>query len=246
MASGDNIHIGTSGWQYGHWRGPFYPEGLSKNSFLAYYAERFQTVEINNSFYQLPKKETLTQWRDKVPEGFIFSFKASRYITHMKKLKDPEASLSRMLDVLPALDGKLGPVLFQLPPRWGFDPDRFYDFLEALPSEYRYAFELRDPSWLDSRVYDALTEVGAAFCIYEIGGRISPKEITADFVYIRLHGPTDEPYKGQYTTQTLSGWAGAISAWVRQGREVFCYFDNDEAGYAAQDALRLQDMLKSE
>ena len=241
-----NIHIGTSGWQYDHWRGPFYPDDLSKNDFLSYYAERFQTVEINNSFYQLPKKETLNRWRDKVPAEFIFSFKASRYITHMKKLKDPADSLTRMLEVIPALDGKLGPILFQLPPRWGFNPERLYDFLEALPGDYRYAFELRDESWLDSQAYDALTEMGAAFCIYEIGGRKSPKEITADFVYIRLHGPTDEPYQGRYSTRTLSGWAGAISAWVRQGREVFCYFDNDEAGSAAQDALRLQDMLNSE
>jgi uncharacterized protein YecE (DUF72 family) len=164
----------------------------------------------------------------------------------MKKLKDPAASLSKMLHVVGSLDGKLGPILFQLPPKWGFDPKRFYDFLEALPEQYRYAFELRDPSWLDPRAYEGLTETGAAFCIYELAGRMSPKEITADFVYIRLHGPEDVPYKGQYSTKTLSGWAGAISTWVRQGREVFCYFDNDEAGYAAQDALRLQKMLGRE
>lgn len=246
MTTEGNIHIGTSGWQYGHWKGSFYPEELSTAELLSYYAERFHTVEINNSFYQLPTKETLRQWRSKVPKNFIFSFKASRYITHMKKLKDPEASLSRMLEVVSSLDGKLGPILFQLPPRWRFNPDRFFDFLESLPSEYRYAFELRDPSWLDHRAYEALTEVGAAFCIYELAGRMSPKEITADFVYIRLHGPLNSPYKGQYEIKTLAGWAGAISAWAAQGREVFCYFDNDEAGYAAQDALRLQNMLRSE
>jgi uncharacterized protein YecE (DUF72 family) len=247
MAADGMIHIGTSGWQYEHWRGPFYPEDLPRDAFLSHYAERFRTVEINNSFYQLPKKKTLLHWRKQVPTGFIFSFKASRYITHMKKLKDPKASLSKMLEVVPSLDGNLGPILFQLPPKWGFNPERFYDFLDALPpDEYRYAFELRDPSWLDPRAYEALTEMGAAFCIYEIGGRMSPKEITADFVYIRLHGPAHKPYEGQYSTQTLSGWAGAISAWVRQGREVFCYFDNDEAGYAAQDALRLQSMVESE
>jgi uncharacterized protein YecE (DUF72 family) len=245
MASGGNIHNGTSGWYYDHWKGPFYPEDLSKDALLAYYAESFGTVEINNSFYQLPKKETLSQWRNSVPEGFIFSFKANRYITHMKKLKDPVTSLSRMLDAVRSLDGKLGPILFQLPPTWRFDPERFYDFLEALPGEYRYAFELRDPSWLDPRAYEALTEIGAAFCIYEFAGQVSPKEITADFVYIRLHGPAGVPYKGQYSTKTLSGWAGDISTWVGQGREVFCYFDNDEAGYAVQDALRLEEMLVS-
>ncbi|MFO7783877.1 MAG: DUF72 domain-containing protein [Thermodesulfobacteriota bacterium] len=245
MVNEGNVHIGTSGWQYGHWKGPFYPEDLSASDYLAYYAERFHTVEINNSFYQLPKKETLRQWRSKAPRNFIFSFKANRYITHMKKLKDPASSLSRMLQVAPSLGGKLGPILFQLPPKWRFDPERFFDFLESLPSKYRYAFELRDPSWLDHRAYEALKEVGAALCIYEFAGRTSPKEITADFVYIRLHGPEAVPYKGQYPTKTLSGWAGAISAWSEQGRDVFCYFDNDEAGYAAQDALRLQKMLRS-
>jgi uncharacterized protein YecE (DUF72 family) len=245
MASGANIHIGTSGWYYDHWKGPFYPEDLSKGAFLAYYAERFDTVEINNSFYQLPKKETLSQWRNSVPEGFIFSFKASRYITHMKKLKDPVTSLSRMLDAARSLGGKLGPILFQLPPKWRFDPERFYDFLEALPGGYRYAFELRDPSWLDQRAYEALTEIGAAFCIYEFAAQVSPKEITADFVYIRLHGPVDVPYKGQYSPKTLSEWAGDISTWAGEGREVFCYFDNDEVGYAVQDALRLEELLAS-
>ncbi len=245
MANRGNIHIGTSGWQYSHWKGPFYPEDLPQKGFLFHYAERFHTVEINNSFYQLPKRETLTQWRDRVPEDFIFSFKASRYITHMKKLKDPQASLAKMLGALRTLSPKLGPILFQLPPRWGFDPGRLDDFLDALPGEYRYAFELRDPSWLNPRAYEALAQRGAAFCIYELAGRKSPKEITADFVYIRLHGPADVPYAGQYSTQNLSMWAGDISTWVNQGIEVFCYFDNDEAGYAAQDALRLREMLGS-
>jgi uncharacterized protein YecE (DUF72 family) len=215
------------------------------NRYLEHYAERFHTVEINNSFYKTPRKETLRQWRGRVPRDFIFSLKANRYITHMKKLKDPGLTLPPMMEALPALRPKMGPVLFQLPPGWRFDPERFFDFLEALPSGYRYAFELRDASWLDHRAYEALNEVGAAFCIYEFGGRKSPREITADFVYIRLHGPGATPYTGGYHTKTLAGWAGAISAWSEQGREVFCYFDNDEAGHAALDAKRLQGMLKS-
>ncbi len=244
MSRNSNIHIGTSGWQYKHWKGPFYPEDLYASDFLSYYSEWFHTVEINNSFYQLPKQETLSQWRSKSPKDFIFSLKASRYITHMKKLKDPASSLSRLLEPLPSLSGKLGPILFQLPPKWRFNPERFFDFLESLPSGYRYAFEMRDPTWLDHRAYEALEEVGAAFCIFDLAGRTSPKEITADFVYIRLHGPEEVPYKGKYSTKTLSGWAGAISTWSEQGHDVFCYFDNDEAGYAAQNALRLQKMLK--
>jgi len=168
--------------------------------------------------------------------------KASRYITHMKKLKDPERTLSPLLEVVQVLKPKLGPILFQLPPRWRLNLERFRDFLDALPAGHRYAFELRDPSWHDPRAYEVMAERGAAFCIYELAGTRSRKEVTAGFVYIRLHGPGGA-YKGQYSTESLSGWAGAISAWARQGKEVFCYFDNDEAGYAPMDALRLQQML---
>jgi uncharacterized protein YecE (DUF72 family) len=242
MAGTGSIHIGTSGWHYDHWRGPFYPKDLSKEDFLEYYAERFYTVEVNNSFYQLPKEETLILWRNTTPRGFTFTVKASRYITHMKKLKDPEESLATLLERIAILEGKLGPLLFQLPPKWRFNPERFRGFLAALPRDYRYAFEFRDPSWYHPEAYEALTEHGAAFCMYELAGHLSPKEVTADFIYIRLHGPGDA-YQGQYETSVLAGWAGAISTWAKQGKEAFCYFDNDEAGYAAQDALRLQEMI---
>jgi uncharacterized protein YecE (DUF72 family) len=237
-----SIHIGTSGWHYGHWRGPFYPEDLSPEGFLKFYAQRFHTVEINNSFYQLPSEPALQNWRESVPAGFIFAVKGSRFITHMKKLKEPERSLAPFLARIVLLKEKLGPILFQLPPRWHFNESRLAAFLSALPHGYRYALELRDRSWINPRALDLLARFGAAFCIYELGGYLSPREVTADFVYIRLHGPGG-PYQGQYDPQTLAGWAGAISAWSRQGREVFCYFDNDEAGYAAQDAWQLQNML---
>lgn len=235
-------HIGTSGWHYKAWAGPFYPGDLPDRDYLEYYARHFHTVEINNSFYQLPKKESLKAWKDTVPPDFIFAVKASRYITHMKKLKDAEKSLSPLLKRIEALGDRLGPVLFQLPPRWRFNLERFYDFLEILPADFRYAFEFRDTSWQDPRAYEAMKMMGVAFCMYDLNGYQSPKEITADFVYIRLHGP-DGAYKGEYDTPTLSGWAGAVSAWLRQGMEIFCYFDNDEAGYAARNALKLQDMV---
>jgi uncharacterized protein YecE (DUF72 family) len=243
MTATSAFHIGTSGWHYDHWRGPFYPEDLAKRDFLQYYMERFHTVEINNTFYQLPKEETFIAWRDTAPEGFIFAVKGSRYITHMKKLKDPKDSLASLLGRVKALGEKLGPVLFQLPPKWHINVGRLRDFLAALPKDHRYAFEFRDPSWYEPEVYEALSEHRAAFCIYELGGHLSPKEVTADFVYIRLHGPGDA-YRGQYEQRALAGWAGAVSAWARQGKRVFCYFDNDEAGYAAQDAMRLQQMLQ--
>ena len=241
MKSVERIHIGTSGWHYSHWQGVFYPEEMAKKEFLKYYADHFQTVEINNSFYQLPKKETLTSWRNSVPSGFIFTVKASRYITHMKKLKDPSEPLHTLLETVEVLGDKLGPILFQLPPRWQFNPQRFDNFLDSLPANHRYAFEFRDPRWFNTSAYEMMSKHRAAFCIYELAGLLSPKEVTADFIYIRLHGP-GKAYQGEYDTDALAGWAGAFYTWAKQGKEIFCYFDNDEAGYAAQDALRLQKM----
>jgi len=237
------LFIGTSGWHYGHWKGPFYPPDTSTDAMLDFYVRHFATVEINNSFYQLPKKETLRSWRQNTPKDFVFAFKASRYITHMKKLNDPTESLQKMLDVAAGLRPKLGPILFQLPPRWRINPDRLQHFLEALPDGYRYTFEFRDPSWFDDRVYKALQKRGAAFCQYHLQGRMSPKKVTADFVYIRLHGPSENAYQGTYDRRTLAGWAGALAAWQRQGKTVYCYFDNDQAGYAAQNALQLKEMV---
>lgn len=236
------IHIGTSGWSYPHWKGPFYPPDLANDNFLEFYARHFKTVEINNSFYHLPDEKTLVQWRDKTPEDFIFTAKASRYITHMKKLKDPKESLANFLDRIEVLGEKLGPILFQLPPNWHFNEERLNAFLDALSDHHRYAFEFRDPSWFNERTYAILKSHQAAFCIYDLNGRLSPKEITSDFVYIRLHGPNG-PYRGCYGTGALTDWAGAYSAWAALGKEIYCYFDNDEAGYAAQNAQRLQSML---
>jgi uncharacterized protein YecE (DUF72 family) len=215
---------------------------LSADRFLAYYAARFSTVEINNSFYRLPSEQALRAWRDTTPPGFSFAVKGSRFITHRKKLRDPERSLAPFLDRIPLLGEKLGPILFQLPPRWHFDAARLAAFLTALPAKQRYALELRDRSWINASALDLLAAHGVAFCIYELDGYLSPQEVTTDFVYIRLHGPGGA-YQGRYDDRTLTAWAGAISAWSRQGREVFCYFDNDEAGYAAHNALQLQDIL---
>lgn len=236
------VLIGTSGWHYEHWRGPFYPSGLPKTEFLRHYAARFRTVEVNNSFYRLPSRETLARWRETTPEGFLFAVKASRFITHMKKLADPERTLSPFLDTVATLGGKLGPILFQLPPRWRFDAGRLRDFLWALPAGPRYAMELRDPSWFNEKAFLAMAERDVAFCIFELAGLFSPREVTAKFVYVRLHGPKGA-YQGQYDERALGGWASAIRTWAGSGKDVFCYFDNDEAGYAAQDAWRLQGML---
>jgi len=234
-----SINIGTSGWHYEHWRDPFYPGSLSPEHFLTYYAQYFKTAEINNTFYHLPSEKAVAKWRDSTPTGFIFAVKASRYITHVKKLKEPEQSLRLFLKLIKILGDKLGPILFQLPPYWHFNLVRLKDFLEMLPDDLRYAFEFRDDSWINDSTINLLAEHNIAFCIYDFSGAQTPKIVTSDLIYIRLHGP-EAAYMGQYDTETLEGWAKEFLAWKQQGKQIYCYFDNDEAGYAAKDALRLK------
>ncbi|QPC81310.1 DUF72 domain-containing protein [Phototrophicus methaneseepsis] len=235
------LSIGTSGWHYDHWRGNFYPDDVK--DMLGFYTSQFKSVEVNNTFYQLPEKSTFEAWYEATPHDFEFAVKASRYMTHMKKLKDPDEPIARFLGSVEPLGDKLGPVLFQLPGKWHFNAERLEQFLRRLPDDHRYAFEFRDKSWHTQQAYDLLAAYDAAFCVYEFAGYVSPKEVTADFVYIRLHGPNETPYEGEYGNPALSGWAGAISSWLRQGKDVYCFFDNDQAGYAPRDALRLKAML---
>jgi uncharacterized protein YecE (DUF72 family) len=238
------VHVGTSGWHYRHWVGPFYPRDLRPEAFLRFYARHFRTAEINASFYRLPTAETVAEWRNTVGRGFTFAVKASRYATHMKKLKEPEQSLARFFDVMAGLKGTLGPVLFQLPPRFRANPERLAAFLAALPKGVRAAFEFRDRSWFTDPVLAALAAHGAALCVYDLAGWTSPAEVTAGFVYLRLHGP-DGAYQGRYGRRRLRAWARRIEAWRDEGREVFCYFDNDQAGYAAADATLMCELVSA-
>lgn len=236
-----SCYIGTSGWNYPHWRGVFYPEALPERQWLGHYARHFNTVEVNSSFYRLPGPETVARWRSTVPPRFRFAIKASRYITHMTKLKDPETSLAAFRGVVAGLGPGRGPVLFQLPPRWHVDAARLAAFLAELPRNWRCAFELRDPSWHCPEVYALLRRHHAAFCIFDLGGFTAPLEITADFAYLRFHGPR-EPYAGRYGRRALRRWAATIRGWSRL-KQVYAYFDNDEAGYAVADALELKRLL---
>lgn len=244
MSAGERsrIRIGTSGWHYQHWKGPFYPRQLEPSSFFSFYRRFFDSVEINNTFYRLPAASTLLDWREEAGHDFLFSVKASRYITHMKKLKDGGGPARRFLDRIDSLSETLGPVLFQLPPRWRLNVGRLSDFLKALPDGYRYAFEFRDASWFGSEVKEILVKAGAAFCIFDLNGRLSPRWVTADFVYVRLHGPGG-PYRGSYSHRELQTWSERLSRWSSQGKTVYLYFDNDEAGFAALNALDLKAML---
>jgi len=236
------IRIGTSGWHYAHWQGNFYPAKFKAAEMLRYYYQHFDSVEINNSFYRLPKPGMFAAWRDCTPPGFIFAVKASRFLTHNKKLKDPENALHNLLPRAEELREKLGPILFQLPPKWRKNTDRLREMLQILPKEHRYAFEFREPSWMAEDVYEVLRHHNAAFCIYELAGYMSPLEVTADFVYVRLHGPGGK-YQGSYPSEALDWWARRLLEWRAEGKSVFAYFDNDQAGYAAANAMELKDAI---
>lgn len=237
------IYIGTSGWHYAHWKGPFYPDHLSDKSLLSYYVEHFSTVEMNRTFYSLPERKVFEGYAKSVPSTFRFAIKASRFITHVKRLKDPKVPLRRFFSRIKGLKSHLGPILFQLPPNWKVNPQRLELFLKALPKGYRFAFEFRDKSWLADEIYALLKRFKTAFCIYEFDHFLTPKILTTNFIYIRLHGPKG-PYGGNYLLKTLKTWAKFIRQEARSGKDVYCYFDNDEAGYAAKNALTLQKLLK--
>ena len=239
------LHIGTSGWHYKHWRGPFYPEKLPASRMLEYYVQHFDTVELNNTFYRLPVETGLEQWRSSTPRGFLFAAKGSRFLTHMKKLKDAGPGIERFFERIDRLGKKLGPIVWQLPPQWEVNAERLEEFLSALPRRHRYAFELRNPTWHNAGIYAILRRHNAAFCIFEIAGMFSGIEITADFTYVRLHGPGGA-YQGLYSDAVLGRWAAQIREWQRGLRAVYIYFDNDRAGYAAKNALALKAMLADE
>ena len=236
------IRIGTSGWHYKHWIGNFYPQGWPASKMLGYYCERFDTVELNNSFYHLPKRPALESWRDSTPAGFCFAAKGSRFLTHMKKLKDPEQGLERFFGAIDILAHKLGPILFQLPPNWEIDFDRLKIFVQHLPRHHRYAFEFRNDTWSVPQIYDLLAQNNIAYCIFDLAGTQSPIEVTADMVYVRLHGPGGK-YQGSYTDNALSQWAKRIYNWRREQKSVYIYFDNDQAGYAAENASKLKTLV---
>jgi len=235
--------IGTSGYQYDHWRGVLYPEGVPKKRWFEVYAETFNTVEINNTFYHLPKAETFDAWRERAPEGFRYVLKYSRYGTHMKRLTGaggPAGHVARFLERADRLGGGLGPILVQLPPNWRANPERLDAFLDAAPADHRWAVEFRDPSWFSEEVWEVLRRRAAALVIHDML-RPHPRRVTADWVYLRFHGTADAmPYGGNYSPQALSGVARRVKKHLAEGRDVYAYFNNDAEGHAVRNALRLR------
>jgi uncharacterized protein YecE (DUF72 family) len=211
---------------------------------LAYYVEQFDTVELNNTFYKLPTESSLIAWRNSTPPNFHFVVKGSRFLTHMKKLKNAQEGLRRFLDAVDVLEPKLGPILFQLPPNWEVDVDRLAAFLEIFPQHRRCVFEFRNPTWNTPQVYELLSQYHAGYCVYDLAGFQSPVKVTTDFAYIRLHGPGGK-YQGTYSDEALTKWAKIIRAWSKEVTAVYVYFDNDDSGYAPKDALRLKILLET-
>ena len=237
------IRIGTSGYSYKHWSARYYPADLKPSGWLNYYLRDFDTVELNNTFYTLPTEETFESWRQNTPPDFLFAVKGSRFLTHMIKLKDAERGLVNFMPRAELLGPKLGPILWQLPPGWKANVERLEEFLELLPPEHRYTFELRNETWMTDRVLEVLKKHNAAFCIYELAGYHSPLEITADWTYVRLHGPTAFKYQGSYSDEQMAAWAKRIRGWSRRLKAVYVYFDNDDRAYAVDNALTLKQFL---
>jgi uncharacterized protein YecE (DUF72 family) len=240
VAKAPELRVGTSGYQYDHWKGIFYPADLPKSRWFEHYARVFDTLEINNTFYRLPEPHVFDAWRQQAPPGFRYAVKFSRYGSHLKRLKDPERSVGRFWAAARRLRRTLGPVLVQLPPRWPADPDRLAAFLAALPRGQRWAFEFRDPRWLVPAVFELLRRRRAALCIHD--KLEHPPEVTADWVYVRFHGGEED---GSYSGAQLSAWSRRIADWLRRDYAVFAYFNTDIGGYAVRNALELKRLLSS-
>ncbi len=238
------IFIGTSGWVYRHWKDVFYPPELKSSDWLGFYMEHFSTVEINNTFYHLPPPSAFRLWHRSAKKGFIYALKGSRFITHMKKLKDAQKPLEMFLGRAGLLGENLGPILFQLPPRWHVNTERLRAFVDMLPEDRRFVFEFRDSSWFIEPVYSILAQRSIGLCIYHMPGFTTPFELTAPFSYIRFHG-SGTLYGGRYSKKDLAKWAERIKGLVKSGVDVYIYFNNDAMGNAVINAKELRAMVET-
>jgi uncharacterized protein YecE (DUF72 family) len=238
------IFVGTSGWSYRSWRGPFFPSEVMVKHHLQFYATQFDSAELNGVFYRTPSLAAVRGWRDGTPQDFVFAWKASKFITHWKRLSDRSRnSLALIEQRLKILGPKAGPVLFQLPAGFEANPERLNSFMRLVPNRWRVAFEFRHDSWYSGEVFKLLRKHDAALCISDHHDAPAPWQVTASFVYVRGHGPTGR-YRGHYSQRTLAEWAKRIVAWRRGRKDVYVYFDNDQKSAAPADALRLMQLLQ--
>ncbi|KKC24797.1 DUF72 domain-containing protein [Sphingomonas sp. SRS2] len=242
-SSQTEIRIGCSGWMYRHWRGLFYPEDLPVKRWFAYYAEQFGTVEINNSFYRLPKPDTFDSWREQAPPDFRYAGKANRFLTQAKKLKDCEEPVARMMEPVGHLGQGLGPILYQLPPGFALNAERLEAFLELLPANLLHVFEFRHKSWYTDAVAKILDRYGAGFVAHDFPGVASPRWATGPLAYVRFHGGIGK-YYGRYREEILLEWSDWIAEQDKAGRSVWAYFNNDGEAAAVHDALTLKAMVR--
>ena len=233
------INIGTSGYQYKHWKGDFYPKDLSVSGWFKHYSKFFDTVEINNTFYRMASVETFENWRKAAPDGFCYVIKYSKFGTHNKKLKDPEGHVNYFLDRASHLKETLGPILVQLPPNWKRNYERLDEFLKVTPKGLRWAVEIRDPDWFSEELYELLRKHQASLVIHDMI-EDHPREITADWIYLRFHG---ENYSGSYTNEELERIAADIKEYEKQNLDVFVFFNNDIGGHAIRNAISLKEKL---
>jgi uncharacterized protein YecE (DUF72 family) len=233
-----SVRIGTSGWEYRHWAGRFYPAELPRDRWLEHYAAEFDTVELNNPFYRLPEAEQFATWASRVPPSFRYAVKASRYLTHVRRLREPAEPLERLWSRARRMDERLGPVLYQLPPRWRPNHERLAAFLAAIPAGDQ-AIEFRDRRWYGARTAGMLREAGVALCLHDMPGSATRPEPAGPFAYVRFHGSAGR-YMGSYSSQRLAAWADRLAAWAAGGMAVWAYFNNDVDGHAVRDAARLR------
>jgi uncharacterized protein YecE (DUF72 family) len=244
-------YVGTSGWNYKHWAdGVFYPKGLKQSEWLAYFTRYFDTVEINNTFYHLPARKVFEEWYDSTPDDFTFAVKASRFITHMKKLANPEEHAALFLQNASGLREKLGVVLWQLPPYWKFNKERLEDLFEFISGQdivtgLRSALEVRHESWNSEECFEVLRRYNVSLALADWPGLSLDGPVTADFVFLRRHGP-GSLYASDYPDSYLKRDAMRIVEWLAEGKDVYIYFNNDAFGYAVKNALRLKELLGQE
>jgi uncharacterized protein YecE (DUF72 family) len=237
-------HIGCSGWHYEHWRGLYYPEELPKTEWLQFYAGQFSTVELNNSFYRLPSEKAFTTWQESTPDSFIFAVKASRFITHIKRLKNFGSAVDNLLSRAVLLGEKLGPLLYQLPPNMKRNDELLQNFLSSLPRKYPHVVEFRHESWIDEAVFNILREHNTGLCVFDMPGFSCPLIATSDFAYIRFHG-SEGLYSSCYSNEELSQWAQKIDRLSKDVKTSYIYFNNDAETFAVKNAITLENYLRN-
>lgn len=237
-----SVRIGTSGWEYRHWSGSFYPRDLPRDRWLEFYTGQFDTVELNTSFYRLPPAGVFAGWSRRVPDAFSFAVKASRYLTHVRRLREPAEPIDRLWSRARRLGPHFGPVLYQLPPRWLPNLERLDAFLATVPRDHPQAIEIRDRRWYGPALTERLEAAGMALCLHDMEGSAPEPARVGPFAYVRFHG-AGAKYGGRYSSQRLEAWADRIAGWAADGSPVWAYFNNDIGGHAVVDAHRLREMV---